>query len=664
MGSYLLWELTAVTSRPFVSLASVSRTSFAFCLLATHGAYAADAPTAASMPDHIVVTATRSPTNLTNVGDSVTVIEAGQARRSQKTVVSDLLTTTPGIMASRNGGLGTTTSLRIRGAESDQTVVLIDGVKLNDPSSPGGGFNFGNLLVDDIARIEVLRGSQSTLWGSQAIGGVVNIVTPVPQGPLSATFNAEAGSYDTAKLSARAQAGNDRYAWRIGGNYLTTDGISAFDEDLGGRERDGYRNVGFNARGLLYVTDAITAELRSTWSRGRVGIDGFPPPSFAFADTREYGITEESVSYAGVNIDSFGGRLQNRVGFTYTDTDRENIDPAATVPQTFDAYGRNLRWEYQGTLALGDSATAVFGAESERSELSSASPTASNPNPTPLQRDVSLDSAYTQLQVTPFKALTLTGGLRYDDHETFGSNTSSRAALAWAVTNSTLVRSSYGEGFKAPTLYQLYSQYGTASLAPEESESWDVGVEQRVLAGAIVLSAAYFERDTTNMIDFVSCFGAGTRRCIAQPAGYYDNVQETTADGYELGLSAALTSQLHFVANYTSLDARNAARGTSHFGRFLARRARESANAELTYAWSIPLVTTLAGQYVGRSFDNAANTFALDDYVLVDLRAAYAVSDKLEIHGRIENLFDEDYATIRRYGSIGRGGYVGFRQSF
>ena len=132
----------------------------------------------------------------------------------------------------------------------------------------------------------------------------------------------------------------------------------------------------------------------------------------------------------------------------------------------------------------------------------------------------------------------------------------------------------------------------------------------------------------------------------------------------ELGLSAEVTSQLHFLANYTNLDARNDARGTSNFGRFLARRPRESANAELSYAWSRPLVTTIAGQYVGRSFDNAANSSVLDGYVLVDLRAAYTVSDQMEIYGRIENLFDEDYETIRRYGSIGRGGYVGFRQSF
>lgn len=636
---------------------------FALFLLAAHGA-AAGAPAATTPPEAIVVTATRSPTTISRVGDSITVIDAKDARRSQKTAVSDLLTTTPGVMGDRNGGLGTSTSLRIRGAESDQTVVLIDGVKLNDPSAVGGGYNFGNLLVGDIARIEVLRGSQSTLWGSQSIGGVVNVVTPVPEGPLAAVVNAEGGAYGTAKVAARVQAGNDRYGWRFGGDYLTTDGVSAFDKDLGGREHDGYRNVGAHARGSVRITDDITAEVRSTWSRGRVDFDGFPPPAFAFADTREYGITEEWVSYAGISIDAFDGRWQNRVGFAYTDTDRENIDPGAVVPQTFDASGSNRRWEYQGILALTGNATAVFGAESERSALSTASPNAFDPNPTPLRGDVSLDSVYGQLQLTPFQALTLTGGLRYDDHETFGSNTSARAALAWSITDSTLLRSSWGEGFKAPSLFQLFSEFGTPALAPEESASWDLGIEQHLLADAIVLSATYFQRDTTDMIDFVSCFGVATPRCLAQPFGYYENIQATTADGYELGLSAALTSQLRLTANYTDLEARNTARGTSNFGRLLARRPRSAANVELSYTWGLPLVTTIAGQYVGRSFDNAANSFVLDDYLLVDVRAAYAVSDRLEVYARVENLLDEDYATTRRYGSIGRGGYVGFRQSF
>ena len=166
---------------------SASSSSFPLvlsCLLAPAcAAFGADAP---DELERVVVSANRIEQPLSRIGNSVTLIDAAEVRASQKATVSDLLATTPGITVSRNGGLGGSTQLRIRGAESDQTVVLIDGVKLNDPSSAGGGYNFANLLTTDYMRIEVLRGPQSTLWGSQAIGGVVNIVTTVPEGPLLA----------------------------------------------------------------------------------------------------------------------------------------------------------------------------------------------------------------------------------------------------------------------------------------------------------------------------------------------------------------------------------------------------------------------------------------------------------------------------------------------
>lgn len=628
-------------------------------LLATQNVYSAPESTPG---EEVVVTATRSASDPSRVAESVTIITAEQARDSQKLVLSDLLTTVPGVTVSRTGGLGKQTSLFIRGAESEQTLVLIDGVKLNDPSSPGGGYDFADLMVNDIARIEVLRGAQSALWGSQAIGGVVNIITPVPAGPLSAGSSAEYGSFGTGEATAQAQAGNEQFAWRVGGSYLTTDGISAFDEDLGGREDDGYRRVAANVRALWSINAAITADVRSYWWRGRSDIDGFPPPNFALADTPEYSITREWVSYAGININTLGGKLQHRLGVAHTDIDRENRDPSLSVATTFDADGRNTRLEYQGTLQISDGLSTVFGIEREESRFSTASPSEFDPDPVPLRNELTLDSAYGLVQFSPLKPLTLTAGLRYDDHETFGSNTTAQAGAAWSVTPSTLLRASYGEGFKAPTLYQLFSEFGTPSLAPEASEDWDLSVEQR-LGESVMVSATYFDRDTRNMIDFVSCFGSSLPQCASQPFGYYENVAQTQADGVELSLTAQMTESLHFDANYTHLNAENATPG-ANFGKDLRRRPSQSANAAVSYRWSIPLTTTLAAQYMGRSFENAANTVVLDDYVLVDVRASYEISQGWEICGRVENLLDEEYETARRYGSLGRGVYAGFRAEF
>jgi vitamin B12 transporter len=650
--------------RSFRVMSATSSSSFRVvlsCLLAPACAFGADASGTDEL-ERIVVSANRIEQPLSRVGNSVTLIDAEQVRASQKQIVSDLLATTPGVTVSRNGGLGGSTQLRIRGAESDQTVVLIDGVKLNDPSSAGGGFNFANLLTGDYMRIEVLRGPQSTLWGSQAIGGVVNIVTAVPEGPLMAEYSAEAGERGSATVQARTEAGGDRFAWRVAGKYLTTDGISALDDDRGGRERDGYRNVGANVRGIFRINEAVSAELRTTYSRGRVEFDGFPAPAFALADTREYGTTEELVSYAGVNATTFGGKLQNRIGFAYTDTDRENIDPDSSVPTTFDATGRNERWEYQGTVTLSDALGGVFGLESERSELETRSPSVFDPNPVPLVNDARLDSVYAQLSFSPIEVVTLTAGLRYDDHDTFGSESTGGAALAWSATPTTVVRASYGEGFKAPTLFQLFSEFGNESLRPERSDAWDAGIEQHLLNDALLLSATYFSRKTDEMIDFVSC-PAAEPRCTTRPFGFYDNVAKTDADGIELGLAARIGERLQVNANYTDMDTTNLAPG-SNFGRELPRRPGQTLNGEVTYAWAFGLTTTVAVTHAGRSFDNASNSVVVDGYTVVDLRAAFALRDELELFGRIENAFDEEYETISRYGTPGRGVFVGVRQSF
>lgn len=632
--------------------------------LLLHPALAAMAADAGDGIEDVIVSANRIAQETSRVGDSVTVITAKEQRRSQKTTVSDLLSTTPGVAVARNGGFGGTTTLRIRGAESHQTMVLIDGVKLNDPSSASGEFNFADLITTDFAQIEVLRGPQSTLWGSQAIGGVINIVTPVPEGPLSATVSAEGGTHNTAIVRGNAQAGGDRLAWRVGGNYLTSDGISAYSRDQGGRESDSYRNVGFNARGILRITDNVSAELRSTWSDGRSEYDGFPPPAYMITDTPDYGTTEELTTYVGVKINAFGGRFENRIGFAYTDMDRKDTDPSSAVPTTFAADGRNERWEYQGTLRITERLSTIVGLESERSKLSTVSPATWDPNPTPLTGEVQIDSAYAQVNVTPIDALSLSAGVRYDDHDTFGSHTTTRASAAWSVTPSTVLRASYGEGFKAPTLYQLYSQYGNLNLDAEEAESWDAGIEQHLFGKRLVVSATYFDRDTTNMIDFVSCWGVDSAACETRPDGYYDNFQRTNAKGVELAAVAHLSERLSLAANYTNMDAKNIARGTANFGHVLPRRPDETANAQLSYEWPVGLTTTVAIQHASRAFDTIVNDDVLDSYTLCDFRASYAVSDSLEVYGRVENAFNEKYQTAKSYGTLGRTFYAGLRQNF
>lgn len=612
----------------------------------------------ATAVEDVVVTANRSAQPIERVGASVTVLTQAAIEARQTPVVAELLAQTPGVSFTRNGGPGTSTGVNIRGAESQHTVVLIDGVKLNDPSSTQGGFNFGNLLVGDTARIEVLRGAQSTLWGSQAIGGVVNIVTAEPTEALQGSLDAEAGARGTTYFRGGVGGANERLSWRLAASRYDTDGFSAFAK---GTEDDGYANTGLSGRLNVKVTDAVSLDLRSVWSSGRNDFDAFN------GDSREYGKTQELVAYAGLNFDLLDGRFRNRIGYAHTDTDRRNFNPDNKVqPLTFDAEGQNRRWEYQGAFAFTEALNATFGLEHEKSEMKTRSPGDWNPNPAFGRGEAELNSAYGQVQWTVLDGLTLTGGLRYDDHAQYGDNLLGQVAAAWALNEGdTVVRANWGQGFRAPGLYELYSEYGNLNLQPEEFDSWEIGVEQRLFDRAVV-SATYFNRQADNEIRYNGCSTPSTDPlCTVNGAGrwgYYRNVQKTEAQGVELVGRMDVTERLNVSANYTWTDAKSASGATD--GKRLTRRPEHMANFAADYAFAFGLKTGVAVRYVGETFNSDTNTVKVDAYTLVDLRASYPINDTLEVYGRIENAFDEDYQTVLNYGAPGRGVFGGVRVRF
>ncbi|UYY59208.1 TonB-dependent receptor plug domain-containing protein [Sphingomonas sp. S2-65] len=641
-----------------------------FVLLLSTTALAQEAPrpdAAAAAPegDTVIVTATRSETPIDRVPASVTVLDKAAVDRNQDLGVAELLLRTPGVTLSRNGGYGTNTSLRIRGAESDQTVVVIDGVKLNDPSSAGGGYNFANLLVGDAARIEVLRGPQSILWGSQAIGGVVNIVTPLATRELEGSFDVEAGSRETVSGRAALGGRTGPLAWRVGAQTFSTQGISALAPAFGGRDLDGYSNQSVQGRAVLDIAGGVSADVRGYYSHGRTELDS------TSADTRDYSLNREFVGYAGLNVDLFDARLRNRFAYGYTDTDRDNYNPARARAQNFDSAGRNERLEYQGSVAITKGWNGTFGVENERSRFRSVSPPASLAArvPDPARGRAEITGVYAQLNATPFDGLTLTGGVRNDDHSRFGSQTLFAGGAVWALPTGTILRANYAEGFKAPTLYQLFSEYGNQALNPEEAKGWEAGAEQRVLGGALAFGATYFERRTTNQIIFNSCTATSTLPLCFQPgsttrrSGYYQNVARAFARGVEAVARAQIGTRLALDGNYSWVESEDRSPGATD-GLWLPRRPRHAANASATYTPAQGYALGVAARWSGRSFDNAANTTELDGYTLVDLRAELPVTEQVKLFARVENLFDEEYQTTYRYGTLGRSVYAGFRGRF
>lgn len=637
----------------------VTLAASAVALLFGHSARADEASAPA---DTIVVTAFRTPVTQQANSASVTVLDERALVAAQPVAVSDMLLRTPGVSLSRNGGYGASTSLRIRGADAGQTVMVIDGMRLADPSSTAGGYAFSNLMLDDLERIEILRGPQSILWGSDAIGGVVNVITRRPTKALEGSLGVEAGTHQT--VSARAGIGGTSGAvdWRLAGSTFTTDGISARSN---GTELDGYRRQAASGTVTMRLAEGISLDLRGYWSSARNDFDG------GAGDSSAYGLTKEWSGYAGLNFTLFGGRLANRLAVLQTETDRENYDPSRTIRAlNFDAGGRVRRYEYQGTFRASDALDLTFGAEREEQRMTSASPGNNLASYALVPNIADTNSLYGQARVRPIGGLTLNAGVRYDSQSRFGSSMVFSVGGAYTPdAGATILRAGYDEGFKAPSLYQLFSAYGDASLSPERARGWEVGIERRFGEG-FRASGAWFNRDTDNLIDFANCPTSGTLPAACYipgtttlRSGYYGNVKTSRAQGLELTGSARWKA-LFLEGNYSWIKAQDLSAGSLYPGRQLARVPRHLANLEGGFELPSGLRASVAARYSGKTFNSVGSAAVLEDYWLVDLRMQWRVAEVLILQGRIENLGNRRYETATGYSALGRTVYFGIRGNF
>jgi vitamin B12 transporter len=610
--------------------------------------------------DEVVVVANRAPEPLSKVGNSVTVLDQPAIQESQKVELSELLATTPGITFSRNGGPGNTTGVYIRGANSDHTVVLIDGVVLNDPSLVGGNLDFGNLLVGDISRIEILRGAQSTLYGSQAIGGVINIITTEPQPGLGADVQAEGGSLGTGMVKGGIGDKSDNWSFRLGATYYATDSIPTLDRHYGGSIADPFHDSVVSGRATYDFTPDVQFDERAYWTESRVFYDGYSPITFLLANYPQYEDVRQLFDYTGLNFNFFDDHLKNRVAYEYTTTRHSDYNSAVDPITQTDSYrGVNSRVEYQGTWAVADGYQAVFGVQQEKS-WADITPYA------PAHAETGQVGEYVQLQGQLIPGLTLTAGERHDHYDSFGQHYTGQFAAAWSLPSSTVLRASWSQGYKAPSLYELYSPYGNTTLIPEESTGGDGSVEQHLWNDRITLSATYFLTHFKNLIEFEDCPGSPLCATIGQAGGYYANLNRAKASGVELQASAALTSALAVSANYSHIKTLDETPGSPTDGQQLFQRPEDAANLSLSYTWPHRVETTVAARYGGPSLDQNFNVFPtanvrLGGYTLLDLRVSYAVTDKFELYARVDNATNKWYETIYQYGTWGRTAFFGLR---
>ncbi len=399
---------------------------------------------------------------------------------------------------------------------------------------------------------------------------------------------------------------------------------------------------------------------RAYWTESRVFYDGYSPITFLLANYPQYEDVRQLFDYTGLNFNFFDDQLKNRVAYEYTTTQHSDYNSAVDPITQTDSYrGDNSRVEYQGTWAVADGYQAVFGIQQEKS-WADITPYA------PAHAETGQVGEYVQLQGQIIPGLTLTAGERHDHYDSFGQHYTGQFAAAWSLPSSTVLRASWSQGYKAPSLYELYSPYGNSTLNPEESTGGDGSVEQHLWNDRITLSATYFLTHFKNLIEFEDCPGSPLCATIGQAGGYYANLDRAKASGVELQASAALNSALAVSANYSHIKTLDETPGSPTDGRQLFQRAEDAANLSLSYTWPHSVETTVAARYGGPSLDQNFNVFPtatvrLGGYTLLDLRVSYPVTDKLELYARVDNATNKWYETIYQYGTWGRTAFFGLR---
>lgn len=619
------------------------------------------APSPQQPDETVVVTATRVADRRTDVGVSISVVGPQRLRDAGSEPVADVLRAVPGVSMTRNGGPGGFAAIRLRGGEGDQTLVLLDGVRLSDPSSPGGGFSFATLLVGDLERIEVLRGPQSTLFGSQAIGGVIHLISPEPGAEgLEGSAALEAGELDTraARLALRTRIGP--VALSASAGRFETDGISAAAR---GTETDGLETTAARVRARAALGSGLSLEAGYWWADSDAGIDGFAPPTFALGDTPERTLTREQVVVTGGSWDRADGGLSLKLLASRSSIARDSVNPTLAQPLTFGAEGTTDTLSAQAVWQLAPGLRLTGGGETERSRIDTASPGFPGPGFTVFTARTETRAAFLEARLDPTPWLTATIGARATDHDRFGEALNARATLSARLSGgSTIIRFAAADAFKAPTLFQLFSNFGNPDLAPEEASAIEAGVEQRLLDGRLVVGITAFTRSSTNQIDFVSCTGSSLRICAQRPFGTYDNIARARADGIEVTADWQVADRLALSLAYTGLEA--TARSGANTGRELPRRPGSVLSLGVRWTPVPALDLDLGWTRTGASFDDAGNRVRLAGYDLIALRASWQVAEGWSLYGRIDNAGDETYQTTAGYGASPRQIVVGVRASF
>jgi vitamin B12 transporter len=630
-----------------VHKSSLAKFVFVPLILTVAAAHAA----AEDLPDSIVVTATRIPTPESQVASSISVVTAEDIAARQIQNLPTLLAQLPGLNVVQTGGPGSQSSVFMRGTNSNHTKVFVDGINVGDPSNPTGAFDFSQFLTQDIERVEVLRGPQSGLYGSDAIGGVINIITKAGSGPAQVNAMAEGGSFDTFNQAVGVSGSLDRFHYAANVEhfhsgetpvtplYLLAPGerrIDDYDDDLTASTKLGYDIIEGLDVGL--VARYTSTHLRFTSD----DFADFYPLIFPDSSQSEDD-ARQIYTRATVHSVTFAGVFEQTLGVAYSNLKSSDLSP--DDPRSDNA-GNRIKVDWQGNIRLAADEKLIIGAEHQRDEIS-----------LPISASTNIESGYAELQSGIGSSFFNSASIRYDDNDRFGSKTTFRLAPAYLIKDTgTKLKASIGTGFKAPTLDELFENFpaffffANPNLRPESSLGWDAGFEQAA-GKTLRFGATYFHNYIKDLITDNADFSS------------YTNIGRAVTEGVESFIAYQALENLSVRLDYTYTQATDA---TLH--EELLRRPKHKADVNMAWQASkrLNLNATLlgTGSWIDGNRDFTISRLTAPGYVTANLAGSFELTDHFTVYARVENLFNHHYEEPIGYLQPSLGAYAGVKAKF
>ena len=609
--------------------------------------------------EEVLVSASLLPISASRSANAITVIDSKQLKNRAALSVSDLLRDVPGLAVSRSGVQGSATQIRVRGAEANHLLVLIDGVEANDPSQ-SDELNWGTLSAADIERIEVIRGPQSSLRGSDAMAGLVNIVTRRADRPLSVNLFSETGSFGTyhSGLSIGSKQGD--FDGRLSVNHIETEGENI---SRTGSEKDGYRNTNINLNAGWTVSDELRLSVAARQSDGMNEFDADGDFDGLVDDQEKVSEFRNSTMRIQGDYVSADGRFQHKLVIAQSNNDNEAFDTGV-----LGTYTSSTKYQYQYVgSAFWDESSQRLSVLAEREEEDFQQRGAIDdygiygiydPNQ---DRERNTDSIAIEYRNDISDALSLAASARYDDNSEFDSANTVRVEAVYQLNDGTRLRSAYGTAIKNPTFTERFGFYtnfiGNPSLEPEESTSWELGIDQMLFDNSLTLSATLFDTELKNEINGSAVDPVTFGYTAVNKQG------KSQRQGVELTAIGTLTNSLSLNAAYTYTDS---VEWDDETGVYIdeVRRARHMASLNLSWQAMDNLHINTNVQRNGSQTDVVfPDIVALDSYTLVNLNANFSATEKLDVYLRLDNLFDESYEEVFSYQTLGFGASLGVRFS-